>query len=139
VGGTAGQRPAARTGTKGRTPIVVVDDDRASLELAGRVLEGAGWHVLEADDAAAALKLIGRSGALYVLTDIHMPGMSGVELARAVKEDHPAVRLVAMTAYAADLDEALAAGMFEGVIEKPVDVTRLPGTLDWLFLRRHLV
>lgn len=119
--------------------VLIVDDDPASLELARVILEAAGWEVHAASSGEEALALLERRVVPYVLTDVRMPGMSGVELARRVAERHRGLRLAAISAYPADVEEAVAAGVFEGVIEKPIDVEALAGTVDWLFFRRHLV
>lgn len=87
----------------------------------------------------AALALVNDGAAPYVLTDIHMPGMSGIELAQRITASHPGVRLAAMTAYPDELTLAVASGAFEGVIEKPIDASGLPSLVDWLFFRRRLI
>lgn len=130
-------KAAPRTGGYGS--VLVVDDDPMSLELVRRILTGEGWEVRTAAGGAEALELLDRRVAACVVTDVRMPGMSGVELAHLVAERHPDVRLAAMTAYPADVEDAVAAGVFEGVIEKPIENLALAGTLDWLFFRRHLV
>lgn len=122
-----------------RSSIVVVDDDPATLEMVGTVLDHAGWVVHRAASGSEALHLVARRAAPYVLTDIQMPGMTGIDLAERLRVSHPDVRLAAMTAYPDDIARAIAAGSFEGVIEKPIDVDALPAQIDWLFFRRRLI
>jgi PAS domain S-box-containing protein len=74
--------PAAATPGRGEA-VLVVEDDKGVRWMTRRVLEDAGYRVLEAAEGAAALDLLQRNGAAVqlVLTDVVMPGMGGRELA----------------------------------------------------------
>ena len=104
-------------------PVWIVDDDRSIRWVIEKALsrEGIAFNSFSsAQDALAALS----AGAPEVLvSDIRMPGLSGLELLQAVKERHPAVPVIVMTAYS-DLDSAVAAfqgGAYE-YLPKPFDV-----------------
>lgn len=79
-----------------------------------------------AQDAAAALQLLEETGADVVLTDIEMPGMSGLELAAEVHGQHPSVRVVILTTFARPgyLRRALDAGA-SGYLLKDAPATEL--------------
>jgi PAS domain S-box-containing protein len=82
--------------------IVLVEDDELLRTAAARTLRQHGYTVLEAADGVEALRLCARapSGAIrLVITDMVMPQMSGAELARAVSEVLPGVRVVFMSGY----------------------------------------
>ncbi len=104
-------------------PIWIIDDDRSIRWVFEKALtrEGMPYRTFAAaQDALAALD----DGAPQVLvSDIRMPGTSGLELLRAVKERDPALPIIVMTAYS-DLESAVAAfqgGAFE-YLPKPFDV-----------------
>lgn len=79
--------------------ILLVDDEEFLRRLLARVLDGAGFDVVQAENGAAALKaVVGLDGALrLVVTDIHMPVMNGIEFAREFRPHHPAVPVLFIT------------------------------------------
>jgi len=118
-------------------PILVVDDTPVNLKLTRILLVNEGYKVLTAGTAEEALELLRSFHPQLVLTDVQLPGMDGLELARRIKQD-PAMQdviVVALTAYAMTGDErkALDAGC-DGYITKPIDTrtlgSRLRGYLD---------
>ena len=66
-----------------KTRVLVVDDEADARELITLVLSQAGYEVDEAADGFAALSKVSRYRPDVVLTDLRMPGMNGVDLARA--------------------------------------------------------
>jgi DNA-binding NtrC family response regulator len=106
-------------------------DDESSIRLTlGANLELAEFEVVEADCAARALELLESQRFDLVLSDILMPGMTGVTLLRHIKQDYPELPVVLMTAYA--LDEYVKMALREGVytvLSKPFDVERAVGVL----------
>jgi CheY-like chemotaxis protein len=109
--------------------ILIVDDNAANLKLARVVLQGAGYDVHTAVDAADALRWLEGMQPRLILMDIQLPDMDGLALTRRVKQDpqHREVVIVALTAYAMKGDEAkaLEAGC-DGYITKPIDIEALP-------------
>ena len=104
-------------------PVWVVDDDRSIRWVFEKALtrEGIPFQTFsQAQDAIDALK----QGAPQVLvSDIRMPGTSGLELLQTVKAQFPALPVIVMTAYS-DLESAVSAfqgGAFE-YLPKPFDV-----------------
>jgi CheY-like chemotaxis protein len=77
--------------------VLVVDDEAAVRRYIARVLGDAGFRVLEAADGSAAAALLASLGTTLiglVVSDISMPGMSGVELAAVIGEHWPTVPIV---------------------------------------------
>ncbi|MDR0528582.1 MAG: nitrogen regulation protein NR(I) [Zoogloeaceae bacterium] len=107
-------------------PIWIIDDDRSIRWVLEKTLTRADipfQSFSSADDAARALDDGGDPQAL--ISDIRMPGVSGLELLRHVKETRPETPVIIMTAYS-DLDSAVAAfqgGAFE-YLPKPFDVNQ---------------
>ena len=78
--------------------VVVVDDDTLMREVLKAVLRDEGYAVVgEARDGAEALGLIQRLAPDVVCLDVNMPGMSGIEVLKAVRGRHPEIRVVMIT------------------------------------------
>ena len=92
------ETPGAASGT-----VLLVEDEDAVRRASRRILERAGFQVLEASDAAQALVQIDGRKIDLLLTDIIMPGgMSGWELAQEFQERSPGVPVLFMSGYSAD-------------------------------------
>ena len=107
-----------------RETVLVVDDDPGHLESVLRILEREGLRVLSAPSGENALETLRNEEIRVVVTDLMMPGMSGVALLRAAKAIAPHVEVVLMTAY--------------GTVEAAVEAMK-EGADDFLTkpLRRH--
>jgi DNA-binding response OmpR family regulator len=98
----------------GPTPVVlVVDDDDTTRSVVRGVVEADGYEVVEAADGHAALLLldaINARGPEYVVLDIMMPGIDGIDVCRQI--DHERTRVVMLSALddADTRDRAMAAG-----------------------------
>lgn len=113
-------------------PILIVDDNPTNLKLARIVLEGEGYPVQTAENAEAALVVLNRIRPQIVLMDLQLPGMNGLELTRALRQDSrwDAMWIVALTAYAMKGDEqkALVAGC-DAYLTKPLDLDLFSATI----------
>ena len=101
---------------------LVVEDDLQVRGMAVRALADAGYRTLEAADGQAAMEMVRRhDGRLdLVLTDVGMPGMSGYELARRLRQQRPALPVLFMTGYGdRDQRERGSGGVAGVVIQKP--------------------
>jgi signal transduction histidine kinase len=91
---------AARSNRKGAL-ILIVDDDSAVRDVTASILEDLGYVLLKVGSGGAALDLLDRQPNVdLVLLDFAMPGMSGVEVARQVQLNHPAIPILFVTGYA---------------------------------------
>ena len=79
--------------------ILVVDDDASNRSTLERILGREGFEVLHADSGRAGLESVRGTNIDLVLTDLKMPGMSGIDLLRAVRTVDSDVEVVVMTAY----------------------------------------
>jgi two-component system cell cycle sensor histidine kinase/response regulator CckA len=88
----------------GSETILVVEDDEPLRELAVRMLQDAGYQVLEAGNAEVALDMVKAAapGIDLLLTDVIMPGKSGAELVELAKTHHPNLRALFMSGYTGD-------------------------------------
>jgi two-component system, cell cycle sensor histidine kinase and response regulator CckA len=92
------------SGEAQRTVIVVVDDEVVVRNLVATLLVRAGYAVLSAADGAEALELIRKypDRISMVVTDLTMPGMSGMELCRHLGREQPHIRTLIMSGHAPD-------------------------------------
>lgn len=80
--------------------ILVVEDDIDTRELVGTLLEMHGYETLAAGDAQDALQLINHSSDIDVMvTDVSLPGLSGLELAGMASTIRPALGIIVCSGY----------------------------------------
>jgi CheY-like chemotaxis protein len=104
--------------------ILVVDDNRANLDLMLYLLGAFGYEPVGVSDGLTAYETAGRGDFALILTDILMPGIDGYELAKRLKSDArlAGTPLIAVTALAMASDRAqIEAAGFDGYISKPID------------------
>jgi two-component system nitrogen regulation response regulator GlnG len=104
-------------------PVWIVDDDRSIRWVFEKALSREGISFNSFASAREALDALSGGAPQVLISDIRMPGQSGIELLQEVKEKHPAVPVIVMTAYS-DLESAVAAfqgGAYE-YLPKPFDV-----------------
>lgn len=100
--------------------VLVIEDEAIVRALMVEVLEDAGFGVVQADRAETGLEELGRSPVSLVISDIVMPGLSGVELLERVRRTHPSLPVVLVTGAGTygNLTQALASGA-SGIVVKP--------------------
>jgi DNA-binding NtrC family response regulator len=120
----------ARAAPAGVLRIVVVEDDPRMLDILTRHLDRMGYSVRGAPGAGRALQLLDEAKADVVLSDVRMPGMDGRTLLAAIRERHPATKVVLMTAFGTvdDAVEAMQAGAYFYVV-KPFKVETVAAVL----------
>lgn len=111
--------------------ILVVDDDVDTCHNLADILVDLGYQVEVANDGVTALERLRARPFRIALLDYRMPGMDGLTLCRAIRDQRADTISIIVTAYAGGIspDEFLAAGA-SLVLPKPVDVARLLGTLE---------
>lgn len=109
-----------------RPRILVVDDDRAILTLVGTVAIREGFDVASTTDGTDAMTQLRQRSADLVLVDLRMPGISGLDVLRNVREVSPRSRVVLMSGYAT-IDSAVEAVRLGAMdyLTKPFDMPRL--------------
>jgi len=83
----------------GSAKILIVDDERQMRLAMAETLRRAGYSTSEASSGPQALELFSKGGYDAVVTDIRMPGMSGIELLARLKGADPDVAVVMVTAF----------------------------------------
>jgi CheY-like chemotaxis protein len=113
--------------------VLIVDDEEPIRHLLERILQKAGYVTATAATGAAALAAVASLGSIDVLvTDMMMPEMTGDELARRLRRDHPALKVLYFTGYTDRLfDEKARLWEDEAFLEKPCTP---PGLLEAIAL-----
>src|SRR3954468_7058467 len=104
---------------QGTPTVLVVDDEPAIVDSLQKILERESLRVLTAGSGGEALDIIRREAVWVLLTDLMMPGMSGMDLLRASKSVAPETETVLMTAYGTveNAVEAMKQGAYDFVIK----------------------
>ncbi|MFN7924896.1 MAG: PAS domain S-box protein [Bryobacteraceae bacterium] len=107
------------TAAPGSGTILLVEDQREVRELAAEVLRAHGYRVLDASSGPVAMAMPeGDLAAVDLLvTDVIMPGMTGVELAEALRARHPGLRVLFVSGYTADVIREVGPDLM--LLEKP--------------------
>ena len=106
-----------------RPTVLLVDDEKLIVDTLTEILEGTGFRVLPAYDGWSALEKVAHHRPDYLLSDVLMPKMNGVELAIAIRKMHPSTRIVLFSGQAG-ISEILLDGQRQGfefeLIAKPI-------------------
>ncbi len=106
-------QPGSQKTAQHRPRILVVDDEKLIADTIAEILEGAGFHVAVAYDGWSALEIAGRFQPEFLLSDVLMPRMNGVDLAIAVQKIYPAARVLLISGQAG-ISEILLSGQKQG-------------------------
>jgi two-component system, NtrC family, response regulator AtoC len=119
--------------------VLIVDDDRAMREMLASLFLEHGYQVEAESNADAALARIGDHDFDVVLSDIRMPGKTGIEMVAEVKRLRPQTPVILMTAFGsvASAAEAMRAGAFD-YVTKPFEPDTVLFALDRALERRAL-
>ena len=119
--------------------VLVVDDEPMIVSLLSSVLQSKGWDVTEARSGTEGIDQLDRGRFDVILTDLVMPGDSGIDLLRASKEIHPDVEVVLMSGYAtADTAiEAMRNGAFHYIM-KPLKPEEVVNIVEKAYSQRQL-
>ena len=110
--------------------LLLADDDRLILSTLGQGLRDAGYEILEATDGKAAVHICEISQPDLAILDIRMPGMSGVEAARLIREKTQ-TPFIFLSAYGDK--EVVQLAVQEGALAylvKPVDIPQIVPTIE---------
>lgn len=111
--------------------VLVVDDDRDIVETLCDIFELRGWRTMRAYDGQDAVRLATENDVDWIVMDVRMPRLTGVEALQAIREKVPHARVVLMTAFATNELTARAerAGATR-VLYKPFEPSTLFAVID---------
>ena len=134
-----GTHPAKETGVTHRSRILIVDDDLAMREMLASLFDQRGMAVAQAESVDAALEQARVSEFDAVLSDIKMPGRSGIELVGLLRQVAPGTPVILMTAFGSidSAVEAMRAGAYD-YVTKPFEPDAVAFAVDRAMERRAL-
>jgi CheY-like chemotaxis protein len=92
--------------TRSAPTVLIVDDEEPIRTVERRILERAGYHILEAADGPSAIALLDENVPLdLLLADVEMPGLLGSEMARRIRRKRPDLKVLFVTGHADRLFE----------------------------------
>ncbi len=123
------QPPASATGAL--CPVLLVDDDPDVLSLLEREAADLGLKVATTRSAEQAMRLIDTRHFGVVATDLSMPGKSGIDLARWIRERHPLTEVIVITAFSSlrSATDAIRAGVADYLVKHHDDLAEVGATL----------
>src|SRR5512137_5686 len=121
------------------TRILVVDDELSMREFLSILLDREGYAVDQADCAESALQLLGTGGYELVISDVNMPGLTGLDLLERIKKLTPDTAVLLITAYstAEQAVEAMKLGAYD-YIAKPFKVEEIKVLVRKALEKRNL-
>ena len=119
--------------------VLVVDDEPMIVSLLSTILREKGWDVTEARSGTEGIDQLDRGRFDVILTDLIMPGDTGIDLLRAAKEIHPDVEVILMTGYATaeTAIEAMRNGAFHYIM-KPLKTEEVVNLVEKAYTQRQL-
>jgi CheY-like chemotaxis protein len=120
--------------------ILIVEDNEKNRKLARDVLARKGYRIAEAETGEDGVRLAGELHPDLVLMDIQLPGISGIDALRLLRDD-PATRdipVMAVTASAMTQDrQKIVAAGFDDYQSKPISIRPFVEAVEQLLARRH--
>ena len=112
--------------------ILIVEDNPVHMKLIEMTLRAKNYTLLKANDGEEALDMATREPPNLIVMDINLPGMTGFEITRKLREN-PAfshIPVIAITAYAmkGDREKSFEAGC-DAYLSKPINTRELPGVI----------
>ncbi|RYH63710.1 MAG: response regulator [Alcaligenaceae bacterium] len=123
-----------------RPAVMAVDDESSVLDLVMEVLLDLGCDAQSAVEGKDAYARIQAGSAIDLLiTDIRMPGMSGLELADKVRQIRPDLPILFITGYASEFERGVELAPGTSLLVKPFSLAKLGATVRDILDRRHAV
>ncbi len=124
-------RPELAELKKGTETLLIVEDEASIRSLIFQILEPLGYHLIGADSGEEALSILSSfNGSIdLLLTDLIMPGINGRQLAEKAEELFPAIKIILMSGYSADLLQNRGVGHPVELLAKPLTPLKLAQTI----------
>ena len=124
---------------EGKSTVLVVDDDDSTRTMIVDALETSGVSVLEAENGLEALQLMEDHSCDLIISDVKMPGMSGIDLLNKVMDKNPAIHMIMITGF--PTLELSVAAIKTGAVDfmaKPFDIDELLHKVQ-IYLREKII
>ena len=113
--------------------VLIVEDNELNMKLFNDLLEARGYHVLQTRSGHAVLSLAREHRPHLILMDIQLPEISGLDVARWLKDDDDlkSIPIIAITAFAMKGDEErIRLGGCDGYLSKPISIPKFLETVQ---------
>lgn len=111
--------------------VLVADDEASVRDLLTRVLGNAGHEVVAVESGEAALLRLARERFDILLVDKNLPGMDGLDVMRLVRDHHPHLRAIMITAFPTPASEQLARSLgVHSYMTKPFGIVTIVSAVD---------
>lgn len=119
--------------------VLVVDDHATTRQTIARMLEAGGFSVEQASSGAQALERLGRDSTTIdmVLSDVTMPGMTGIDLAYQIRELYPSIPMAIVSGDVSELERSIIGRSDVPFIKKPIHAESLFSALKEAIQRHH--
>ena len=119
--------------------VLIIDDEKGMRDFLSIMLKKEGYSVVVSESADKASELVGKGEFDLVITDISMPGKSGIDILKQTKASNPGTPVIMITAYASTESaiEALKLGAYDYII-KPFDVEEMKTVVGNALEKRRL-
>ena len=123
----------------GKEKLLIVDDEVETGHIIQDLLEKLGFNTGFASDGTIALKLLRKESFSFLITDINIPQLNGIELIKIVKKEIPNVNIIAMTGYDKDYTymDVINAGATD-FISKPFKVDELEAKIRRILIEKEI-
>jgi len=120
--------------------VLVIDDNQTVLDLICKVLKQRGFDLYAASDGDKGMELFKKENPSIILTDINMPGISGIEILKTIKKASPITQVIVFSGVGttADVIEALRLGATDYLV-KPFNIGLLIHTVNRCVERHELI
>ena len=115
--------------------VVIIDDEQNLVDLMELQLQDAGYETVCFLDAKQALTYILDNQVDAIVSDMQMPGGSGLELIRQVKESKPNLPTVVISGFAAQQHDIKGSGVSR-LLQKPLELAKVAETVDELLVEK---
>ena len=127
--------PVLETKAAERVRVLIVDDDEDVRNVAAALVEEIGYEVDAAESGEAAMRLLAANRFALVITDVAMPGMTGVDLARQIRSETPDLPIIFASGYA-DVQTFGEELLPETVLKKPYRIAELAARISAALVER---
>src|SRR5579859_6198837 len=128
---TADRRPVTR--------VLIVEDDESHALAVGVGLEREGFGVLSVADGPAAIRAIADQSPDVVLLDVMLPGLSGIDVCRRIRESGSAIPVIMVSARSEELDVVVAMEVgADDYVAKPYRMRELVARIRAVLRRGHM-
>ena len=119
--------------------VLVADDEESVREPVVAMLEQLGFKVDSAANSEEVLEMLTKKPYTFLLTDIRMPGIDGLELIKRSKKSHPEICAIAMTGYSREFNyvEVINAGATD-FVNKPFGIEELEAKIKRAIIERNI-